>query len=87
MRRPPVIPPRIGRDWEGISMWYVFMFAGLAILCVVVVLIRNARVKSADTTAPPGSTAHTHTHDEQERAHRERKRRRAQSRADRRKRH
>jgi hypothetical protein len=68
-------------------MWYVFMFAGLAILCVVVVLIRNARVKRGEDTTSPGSSTHTHTHTEEERAHRERKRRRAQSKADRRKRH
>ena len=80
-------------------MWYVIMFSGLAILCVVVVLIRNARVKAGDSTASPGSTGSTHpehelthpeherTHAEQDRARRERKRRRAQSKADRRKRH
>ncbi|TWD81216.1 hypothetical protein FB561_2322 [Kribbella amoyensis] len=27
-------------------MWYVFMFSALAILCVVVVLVRNARTKA-----------------------------------------
>lgn len=68
-------------------MWYTLMFAGLAILCVVVVLIRNARVKAGEDTASPQSTAHGHTHTEEDRARQERKRRRAQSKADRRKRH
>jgi len=69
-------------------MWYVIMFSGLAILCVVVALIRNARVKAArERTASPERTAHTHTHAEEDRARNERKRRRAQSKADRRKRH
>ena len=68
-------------------MWYVFIFSGLAILCVVVVLIRNGRVKAGEDTASPTSTDHPHTHTEQDRARRERKRRRAQSKSDRRKRH
>lgn len=66
-------------------MWYVFMFAGLAILCVVVVLIRNARVKGRGGTAATRSGAPSHA--EEDRARNERKRRRAQSKADRRKRH
>jgi hypothetical protein len=69
-------------------MWYVFMFSGLAILCVVVVLIRNARSKAGEDIASPSSPDHHHhTDTEQDRARRERKRRRAQSKADRRKRH
>ena len=84
-------------------MWYVLMFSGLAILCVVVVLIRNARTRAGEGTASARSTNHPehghseythpdhgdieHTHAEQDRARRERKRRRAQSKADRRKRH
>jgi hypothetical protein len=66
-------------------MWYVIMFSVLAILCVVVVLIRNGRVKAGEDTASPTSTDHPHT--EQDRARRERKRRRAQSKTDRHKRH
>lgn len=66
-------------------MWYVFMFAGLAILCVVVVLIRNARDKAVRDSSSPSSS--THTHVAEDRARQERKRRRAQSKADRRKRH
>jgi len=61
------------------------MFAGLAILCVVVVLIRNARVKAREGTA--AATGDAPSHAEEDRARRERKRRRAQSKADRRKRH
>ncbi|MEV0283449.1 MULTISPECIES: hypothetical protein [unclassified Kribbella] len=76
-------------------MWYVVMFSLLAILCVVVVLIRNARAHARDDAASPGRVAQTHTasghaassHTEEDRARRERKRRRAQSKADRRKRH
>lgn len=66
-------------------MWYVFMFAGLAILCVVVVLIRNARDKAVRDSSSPSSS--THAHVAEDRARQERKRRRAQSKADRRKRH
>ena len=33
-------------------MWYVLMFSGLAILCVVVVLIRNARTKAGELVMP-----------------------------------
>jgi hypothetical protein len=80
MRRAPLVPPRIH------TMWYVFMFAGLAILCVVVVLIRNAQNKSGKTTASPNAP-HPHTHAQEDHARQERKRRRAQSKADRRKRH
>ncbi|MGY4770022.1 hypothetical protein ACXC9Q_24150 [Kribbella sp. CWNU-51] len=87
MRSPPLIPPRIDSEREGFSMWYVFIFSGLAILCVVVVLIRNARTKAGEETASPSGTDHHHTDTEQDRARRERKRRRAQSKADRRKRH
>jgi len=73
-------------------MWYVIMFSGLAILCVVVVLIRNARVKAERSRAHHTDEAHHHSeeahhHSEEDRARRERKRRRAQSKADRRKRH
>jgi hypothetical protein len=66
-------------------VWYIFMFAGLAILCVVVVLIRNARVKAGEESAAPRSTAPAHS--DADRARRERKRRRTQSKQDRRKRH
>jgi septal ring-binding cell division protein DamX len=66
-------------------MWYVFMFAGLAILCVVVVLIRNAQVKARRSTEE--TRGHAPSHAEEDRARNERKRRRAQSKADRRKRH
>lgn len=76
-------------------MWYVIMFSALAILCVVVVLIRNARAHAREDAASPGSVDANHSasshpaqsHAEEDRARRERKRRRAQSKADRRKRH
>jgi hypothetical protein len=69
-------------------VWYIVMFAGLAILLVVVVLVRNSRTRAGGSRleAPTGTanasrTAHGST------ARKERKRRRAQSRNARRKRH
>ena len=77
-----------GRRAEGVRVWYVVIFSGLAILLVVVVLIRNARVKAARSGSgpPTGATNASHTAPD-DAAHRERKRRRAQSRDTRRKRH
>ncbi len=79
-------------------MWYVFMFAGLAILLVVVVLIRNARTNAGgesnartnaggESSEAPTGTANASRTPHGSDARKERKRRRAQSRHDRRKRH
>jgi len=69
------------------SVLYTFIFAGLAVLLVVAVLVRNARNKAGrgnsetpTDTAGPSSTARSSA------ARQERKRRRAQSKNDRRKR-
>jgi uncharacterized membrane protein len=71
-----------------ISVWYVFMFAGLAILLVVVVLVRNARTNAAaESSEAPTHTANASRTPHGSDARKERKRRRAQSRHDRRKRH
>ena len=69
-------------------MWYIVVFAGLAILLVAAVLIRNARVEggAGRSGAPTGSANGSRTQ-RGSAARQERKRRRAQSRNDRRKRH
>ena len=73
---------------EGISVWYIFMFAGLAILLVVVVLIRNSRTKAGEPSPEtPADTAHASQTPRSSAARKERKRRRNQSKNDRRKRH
>jgi hypothetical protein len=67
-------------------MFYILLFAGLAVLLVVAVLVRNARTKN-----PPDSPVHRGTAGASRTPagsaeRRERKRRRTQSRHDRRKR-
>jgi preprotein translocase subunit SecG len=71
-----------------ISVWYIVVFAGLAILLVAAVLIRNARVEGGGgrSGAPTGSANGSRT-PRGSAARQERKCRRAQSRNDRRKRH
>jgi uncharacterized membrane protein len=69
-------------------VWYIVLFAGLAILLVAVVLIRNARTQAdRSSVEAPADTAHASRTPGGSAARKERKRRRAQSRHDRRKRH
>ena len=69
-------------------MWYIVMFAGLAILLVVVVLVRNARTQaSGSRLEEPSGTANASRTAHGSNARKERKRRRTQSRNARRKRH
>ena len=68
-------------------MFMTLIFAGVAILLVVAVIVRNVRARGgADSPAPPGTAGASRTPSGSA-ARRERKRRRAQSRHDRRKRH
>jgi preprotein translocase subunit SecG len=69
-------------------LFYVLVFAGLAVLLVVAVLVQNSRNKSAssDEHVRHGTEGASRTHSGSA-ARDERKRRRQQSKHDRRKRH
>lgn len=69
-------------------MFYTVIFAGVAILVVVAVLVRYQRNKAdPDRSGPPKGAASPSQTEHGSAARKERKRRRAQSRNDRRKRH
>jgi hypothetical protein len=69
-------------------MFYILVFAAIAVLLVSVVLIRNGREGGGEPMSPiPPGTAGASRTPSGSAARRERKKRRAQSRHDRRKRH
>ena len=68
-------------------MWYVAMFAVLAILLVTVVLVRNQRKSAIAPSRPPHGTKGASRTKSGSAQRKERARRRNQSKRDRRKRH
>jgi septal ring-binding cell division protein DamX len=68
-------------------MSYVLIFAGIAVLLVVAVLVRNARTKRGPETPVHRGTAAASRTASGSAQRKQRKRRRAQSKHDRRKRH
>ena len=68
-------------------MFYILIFASIAILLVVVVLVRNQRTKSVPESPVHHGTAGASRTPSGSAQRKERKRRRAQSKHDRRQRH